>query len=103
MPQALVAHETDISDFADKCRNLCMQVLRLFALGLKVCSKGHASTGAIADVVVRSILGKAERIGLLNVMMYPKARQAASCAFCECGIEKVLQRQRSLRLAVPST
>lgn len=84
MPQALVSHEADISDFADKCRNLCMQVLRLFALGLKVGSQGFTSAAIrIAKIIVRSILGKVEEIGLLHVMMCPKAHQAASYVFCE--------------------
>lgn len=36
LPKSLVAHETELSDFADRCHDLCMKILRHFALGLKV-------------------------------------------------------------------
>ncbi|KAL8768916.1 MAG: hypothetical protein Q9209_004971 [Squamulea sp. 1 TL-2023] len=36
VPPSLAEHEAEISDFADRCRGMCMQLLRLFALGLKV-------------------------------------------------------------------
>ncbi|KAL8656089.1 MAG: hypothetical protein Q9210_000474 [Variospora velana] len=35
MPHALVGYQKDFDDFAAQCRTLCMQLLRLFALGLK--------------------------------------------------------------------
>ncbi|KAL9022729.1 MAG: hypothetical protein Q9185_000159 [Variospora sp. 1 TL-2023] len=36
MPHALVDYQKDFDDFAAQCRTLCMQLLRLFALGLKI-------------------------------------------------------------------
>ncbi|KAI4233948.1 MAG: hypothetical protein LQ349_004095 [Xanthoria aureola] len=36
MPPSLAQQEAEINDFADRCRGLCMQLLRLFALGLKI-------------------------------------------------------------------
>ncbi|KAL8830354.1 MAG: hypothetical protein Q9170_005767 [Blastenia crenularia] len=42
VPEAFVAHEVDISEFAQRCRALCIQLLRLFASGLKI---DHAEGG----------------------------------------------------------
>lgn len=82
MPQALAAYEADINDFADKCCELCKQLLRLFALGLKVFSKFSISIDADAVLtLVRSILRKVARNGSPSVMIVRRAHQAASCGF----------------------
>ncbi|KAI4284861.1 MAG: hypothetical protein L6R38_001126 [Xanthoria sp. 2 TBL-2021] len=36
IPPSLAHKEAEIGDFADRCSGLCMQLLRLFALGLKI-------------------------------------------------------------------
>ncbi|KAL8972737.1 MAG: hypothetical protein Q9183_000388 [Haloplaca sp. 2 TL-2023] len=36
LPKELVTQEPEISNFAGKCRDLCKQLLELFALGLKI-------------------------------------------------------------------
>ena len=37
LPRSLAAHEREMSHFGDRCHQLCMTILKLFALGLKVC------------------------------------------------------------------
>ncbi|KAI9718406.1 MAG: hypothetical protein M1812_004127 [Candelaria pacifica] len=36
IPESLIAHEKELSDFADQCHCLCIKILKLFALGLKI-------------------------------------------------------------------
>lgn len=36
LAKSLVAHETELSEFADRCHDLCIRLLQLFAIGLKV-------------------------------------------------------------------
>lgn len=36
LPPALVPHERELSAFSDYCHNLCLKILRLFAIGLQV-------------------------------------------------------------------
>lgn len=36
LPELLIRHEPEISEFERLCHDLCMRILRLFALGLKV-------------------------------------------------------------------
>jgi isopenicillin N synthase-like dioxygenase len=36
LPGPLMRHEPEISHFESLCHDLCMKILRLFALGLKV-------------------------------------------------------------------
>lgn len=38
--KSLVPHESELSEFADRCHDLCIRLLQLFAIGLKV--KTHA-------------------------------------------------------------
>lgn len=78
MPDSLMAYEADLSVFAIMCRELCKQLLRLFALGLKVCIRESALTDADADFAGRSTLRKVARNGLLNIMILRRDRQAAS-------------------------
>lgn len=82
MPQALVGYDKDIDDFAAQCRSLCMQLLRLFALGLKVCSIAKVSVGADADPAERSILWKAAQAGFRNGTMSREDPQAVSYVSC---------------------
>lgn len=67
MPQALLAHEADIGHFAEKCRNLCMQVLRLFALGLKIDPK----QGGEEWFAARHDLSKGPSGSILRLLRYP--------------------------------
>lgn len=36
LAKSLVAHESELSGFADRCHDLCIRLLQLFAIGLKV-------------------------------------------------------------------
>ncbi|RPB29814.1 Clavaminate synthase-like protein [Terfezia boudieri ATCC MYA-4762] len=36
LPPSLVPHEVELAKFADQCHELCLRLLRLFALGLKI-------------------------------------------------------------------
>ena len=36
LAESLVPHESELSEFADRCHDLCIRLLQLFAIGLKV-------------------------------------------------------------------
>ncbi|KAH0547561.1 hypothetical protein FGG08_000286 [Glutinoglossum americanum] len=36
LPDVLIPHEAELGHFTDRCHELCMKILRLFALGLKI-------------------------------------------------------------------
>ena len=49
LPPSLSAYERDIANFEKLCHNLCIRLLRLFALGLKVNRSG------VLDVCVENL------------------------------------------------
>ena len=42
LPETLKTHESDLGHFTGLCYDLCSKLLRLFAIGLKVCDHMHS-------------------------------------------------------------
>lgn len=81
MPNALAAHESDICDFANRCRALCLQLLGLLALGLLVSARECITLKLAADGVVRLIPKKAVNLGSRNDTTLRGRSQEVSCVF----------------------
>ena len=68
LPAPLSSNESKIAGFEKSCHNLCIRLLRLFAIGLKVClSAVSLGTSYKCDFACRWTLIKAGPIGLLLV------------------------------------
>ncbi|KAI9759231.1 MAG: hypothetical protein M4579_002519 [Chaenotheca gracillima] len=68
LPPALVPHEEELSHFASACRDVCMKILRLFALGLEI----EPSEGGEDWFSTRHDISTGEPTGsILRLLHYP--------------------------------
>ncbi len=76
LPSSLASHEAELNQFGVLCRELCIKLLRLFALGLRVCNS--VCLLDIPDLTGdRLIEMKVERTGSPHGTILPKALPAA--------------------------
>jgi hypothetical protein len=48
VPKSLAPHEDELSDLAERCHVMCMNVLKLLAIGLRVCN--HSQFFSVINV-----------------------------------------------------
>ena len=76
LPPSLDSHEAELSHFGVLCHELCIKLLRLFALGLRVCKFVHPLKISCLTGL-RSIQMKVERIGFPAGTIPPRVLLAA--------------------------
>ncbi|KAI9850062.1 MAG: hypothetical protein M1838_006142 [Thelocarpon superellum] len=75
LPKSLVPHEADLSHFLDLCHELCLKILRLFALGLKIDPR-HGGKEWFSSKLDPSLGPSAS---ILRLLYYPALNANTAC------------------------
>jgi len=73
LPHSLATHEADLSTFFTYCHELCLKVLKLFAIGLAI----PASAGGSTFFSSRHMAGQGSSGSILRLLYYPSIPETA--------------------------